>query len=117
MTSTDHRTISIQPANTPSGAYDVNTPLPYPYHLIVPGEVDKFDPLAVDRQDFWQGDPERLVGFQRGDVQEVVLWPGDFVADPESAVGLRPVFTTTDGDMFTITNPIDSVSTHGVVTS
>lgn len=111
------KTISIQPANSPSGAYDVNTPLPYPYHLVVPGRVDKCAPLAVDRQDYWQGDPAELVGFQRGDVQEVVLWPGDFVADPESAVGLRPVFITTDGDMYTITTPIDSVSVYGAVSA
>lgn len=116
MNTTETRTISIQPANTPSGAYDVNTPLPYPYHLAVPAEVEKCDPLDVGRQDVWQGDPERLVGFQRRDVQEVVLWPGDFVAHPYLAVGLHPVFVTADGDMYTISAPITSVKVHGAVT-
>ena len=105
-------TISIQPANTPSGRYDVNIPLPYPYHLIVPGNVDRLVALAVDRQDFWRGDPAKLIGFQRGDAQEVVLWPGDFVANPESAVGLRPVFLTAAGDMYALAVPVDSVSTY-----
>ena len=96
------KTISIQPANTPAGEYDVSLPLPYPFHV---------DPETGDvgRQDFWKGDPARLLGFQRGNIQRVDLTVKAWAADPQQAVGMCPVFLRADGSMFNLTNPIMTV--------
>lgn len=97
--------ITIQPGQPGEGMnYNPSKSLPYPYH-INPKNGD------VDRQDFWRGDPSRLIGFQRtASFQSVSLWLEDFVADPQQAVGMFPVFAKTGGGMYNLSVPITSVS-------
>ncbi len=56
------------------------TKLPYPFHVNVHGEIQ--------RQDFWKGNPERVVGFV-SDLhrQEVDLSWDEVYGDPQRAVG------------------------------
>lgn len=97
--------IQIQPGQPGEGMnYNVNKPLPYPWHI---------DPKNgnVGRQDFWKGDPLRLLGFQdTAEVQRLDMMFGAFVADPEAAVGKFPVFLKKGGGMYNITEPITSVT-------
>lgn len=80
-------TRSIQPAQTDDfhAEYDPKVALPYPYHIADSGDVE--------RQELWQGSPSRLLGFQRGKVQRIVLSFDEWMAgDADAAVGLCPVF-------------------------
>jgi len=62
---------------------------PYPWQLASDG--------TVLNQHLWRGDPYRLVGFQRGATQRLVLHWEAFVKDPSSAVGLVPVMVSGRG--------------------
>lgn len=64
---------------------------PYPWLLSEAGNVGQ--------QTLWRGDPIQVIGFQRGDVQEVVVFWSDFVEDPQSVIGLVPVMVSADGGM------------------
>lgn len=91
-----NQTVTIQPKQTG----DV---LPKPYHVSQDG--------SIGRQEFWKGNPAQLAGFQRRvNVHEVDLLHEDFWLDPQSAVGMYPVFICADGSMFNLTNPIATVS-------
>lgn len=94
--------VTIHIANEVDGSYNVRKPLPYPYHL------DKVG--VVGRQDYWRGSPERLIGFQRWDVQEIVLYVQEFLADPDSAIGLSPVFIDLDGTIWNHEYPVYKVT-------
>ena len=98
-------TITIQPGQPGEGMkYNPQKALPYPWHI---------DPETgdVDRQDFWKGDPARLMGFQAEiDVQRVALHRKDFAADPQKAVGMFAVFLRKDGSMYNIEVPITDVT-------
>jgi hypothetical protein len=87
-------TFVIQPAG--------DNPQPYPYY-IEPGG-------AVGRQDVWNGNPERLVGFQR-DLREmqVDLELDAFYDNPQQAVGMYAVFEDSNDEMWTLQAPIASV--------
>lgn len=68
-------------------------------------------------QDFWRGDPFRLVGFtETPDGHRIVLTCAQFLAEtddepePRDAVGLFPVFADRDGGYATFTDPVESVS-------
>lgn len=95
------RTIQPNQDGTPLGEYDVYKPVPYPYHIDAEGNVL--------RQDFWRGDPSRLIGFQEDrDVQQVDVLAGDwFKGEPEDVIGMYPVFVTSDGQMYNDTRPIN----------
>ena len=96
--------ISIQPANTAAGAYDVKLPLPYPFHI-------EAETGNVGRQDFWKGDPLRLMGFQvDADVQHVDVLYREFMNDPKVGEGKFAVFMRADGSMYSMTMPIMSVT-------
>ena len=82
----------LQLGNTETGEYDVREALPYPYRVNEDG--------TIDRQDFWQGSPYALLGFQRGDVQEVVVLAEDWLRDGVDVSGLRPVFTDAGGTVW-----------------
>lgn len=102
------RQISIQTANTTTGEYDVHKPQPYPYHI---GGADG----AVGRQDFWNGEPERLLGFQaKRRVQVIDLTAAMFWDEPEQAVGMYPVFQDRDGGIWSMIYPVTHVTIHGV---
>ena len=54
----------------------------------------------VQDQDFWRGDPFRLVGFQDDlAVQRVNLHLDGFADNPQNAVGKYPVYVDKDGGM------------------
>lgn len=99
--------ITIQPANSADGTYDVHEPLPYPYHVdAATGDVG--------RQDFWKGAPFRVLGFQKDvDVQQVDLRWEDAAADPDQIVGMFAVMLDTSEEephMYNLTRPISSVT-------
>lgn len=107
MTKNLERQITIQPANSADGSYDVHKPLPYPYHI---GEGG-----LVGRQDFWAGEPAALVGFQNDpNVQHVDVHFTEFWDNPQIAVGKYPVLVDHDGGMWNHTHPISDVSVHAV---
>ena len=98
-------TRSIQPtqAGAAFGEYDVHQPVPYPYHIDSDGNVL--------RQDFWRGDPSRLIGFQATREQHVDLFYTDwFKGEADAVVGMYPVFVTDQGEMYTDARPIASVA-------
>jgi hypothetical protein len=103
--------ITIQPANSADGTYDVHEPLPYPFHVdAVTGDVG--------RQDFWKGAPFRVLGFQKdAAVQQVDLWWEQAAADPDQIVGMFAVMLdTSEGEphMYNLTHPIASVASTKV---
>lgn len=82
--------------------------LPYPFHVAEDGGL-------VEDQDFWQGDPYRVLGFQNDeDVQRVDLWWADAVKDPESIVGRFPVMVPKGGGVYTYTLKVESVQVREV---
>lgn len=94
---------SIQIANTEDGSYDVMKPLPYPYHVLPDGKVD--------RQDFWRGDPAGLIGFQReAKRHQVDVTFQDWVDNDVDVTGMFPVFVDDKGQFAVITLPITDVT-------
>lgn len=80
------------------------TKLPYPFHV----EAATGD---IQRQDFWRGDPFRVIGFQNDPhVQHVDLWWDDVAKDPQSAVGKYPVTVKQGGGMAGWSLAIESVT-------
>lgn len=99
--------ITIQPGNTPDGTYDVDRPLPYPFHVeSASGEIG--------RQDFWKGAPARVLGFQCDrDRQEVDISWEDAADHPELIEGKFVVLldtSETEPRIYNHTCPIVSVS-------
>lgn len=89
----------VQVANTPSGEYDVHQPLPFPYLIN--------DDCTVDRQDFWRGEPVRLIGFQAtADVQEVALLADEWIKTGQDVAGMYPVFMDADGGFWNHKFPV-----------
>lgn len=88
--------ITLQPAE---GA---DLKLPYPFHVLADGDVT--------RQDVWQGEPARVVGFVT-DPTSFDLQPwSDYLADPQRAVGRYVVTEDADGSWCTRLTVIASVS-------
>lgn len=99
MASQSVRVVTIQQEQRTDGV------LPYPFH------VDEFG--FVGRQDFWRGDPIRLVGFvEDSDSFDVALDVEDFLVDPDAAVGMHPVLADRNGDFATYSGPVVSVTEH-----
>lgn len=100
------RVVSIHPAQTPdvSAEYDPMISVPYPFHIEPDG--------SVARQDFWRGDPQMLLGFQEtADRQRVVLLTAAWLAgDLQKAVGMWPVFSTSNGGMWAHRHPVQRVT-------
>lgn len=91
--------ITIQPAGAGGGA----GVMPYPWHVIVRDG-------AVGRQDYWAGQPARLIGFSDTSETGKVDFPhGDWVLEPERAIGCYPVFEYASGQFFTGESPIESI--------
>ena len=89
---------TIQPAQWPTGV------LPYPFHTTQDG--------AITRQDFWQGEPARVVGFTTApDRFEVVLDWDDFAADPQQAVGMYTITANGPGEFSTHLTAVETVTT------
>lgn len=112
------RILSIQPGQPGEGMdYNVRKPLPYPFHI----DADTGQ-CVRGRGTEALGDvpagakPWVLVGFQRGNVQRLVMTVDDFVRDPQAAVGLVPVFADR-GSIFALTEPITDVTETGADTT
>lgn len=90
------RNISIQPYGDPVGQ------MPYPFH------IDRFG--MVGRQEFWKGNPYKLIGFSHkpkaGSIDLEFL---EFWSEPNRAVKMFPVFASRRGTWGTFTNHIMSV--------
>lgn len=98
--------IKIQPEHVQDGVTPGGQPmyrLPYPFYLDDEGNVGG--------QDFWKGDPLRVVGFQkRLDVQRVDLHWADFLkGDPQRAVGMYAVTQDYKGGIASQTIKLESV--------
>lgn len=97
---------TIQPAQTSSvdAPFDPMLRQPYPFHIGEDG--------AVQRQDFWRGEPSHLIGFQRDrNVQHVDLTTAEwFQQGKDVAVGMWPVFTDAGGGMWNLVQPVASVT-------
>jgi hypothetical protein len=82
---------------------------------IVEGQMTPY-PFSVDAatgdvedQNFWKGDPKRVVGFQAYvDRQQVDLWWEDAAKTPDLIVGMFPVMVGPDG-LYTYTIAIESI--------
>ena len=84
--------------------YNVHMPLPYPIHL-----EEDLTASARSRSAVSAGD--KLIGFQRGDVQTLVLTTEEFEENPGRAVGLVPVFS--DGEFYSLTVPVTQITRYG----
>lgn len=93
----------VQVANTVTGEYDPQESLPFPYHIDTAGNVL--------RQDFWQGEPLRLVGFQRTKEQRVDLLEADWDGSDQQVAGMYPVFEDADGAFWNHKFPVVSQET------
>lgn len=80
---------------------DPMVPRPYPWLLDEEGKIGQ--------QSLWRGDPIQVIAFQRGDVQVPVAYWEDFVADPQSVIGLVPVMTSSTGGFAAWRGEITSV--------
>lgn len=92
----EKKKIKIQPQEIDDGT------LPYPYFIDNEG--------LVGRQDFWKGNPYRLLGFSKmpeaGDMELSFEY---FWKIPEKAIGMYPVFADKRNNWTTQTNVIESV--------
>lgn len=107
------KVITIQPEPVVDNMWVDNNPnakspiifgerLPYPFH------IDAATGDVLD-QEFWKGDPLRVVGFQKDEeIQTVNLWWADAAADPDKIVGMFPVMVGPEG-LYTYTVKIESV--------
>lgn len=96
----DTRTLRVQPRA------DLDGHLPYPLFVGKDG--------SVGRQDFWNGKPERVIGFApSADIQELPVRWADAWETPERAVGLYPVVEYKGGTWFTWDSPVESVTVVG----
>jgi hypothetical protein len=105
-------TITVQPGQPGMGMdYDVRQPLPYPFHIDADTGRCVRGRGTADLGEAPEDQPWGLVGFQRGNVQRLVLTVDDFVRDPQAAVGLVPVFVG-NGSIFALTVPVTDVTDH-----
>ena len=106
-TTTTPITISLQPGQPDEGmGYNPRKPLPYPIHVHPDWSCSNVPGYAMLGQDDLR--KPRLVGFQRTttpDPTGLVLADDDWLADPDVAVGMFPVFVTR-GEMFNLTVPV-----------
>lgn len=107
---TTRRVLTVQPSSfidnlwsMPSGEVVEGTRLPYPLHVLEDG--------LVLRQDFWKGDPWRVIGFAaRVDVHRIDLtWEAAW-AEPERAIGMYLVTAAKGGGMGTWQLAVQSVT-------
>lgn len=87
--------IKLQPQELP------DMTLPYPYFVEEDG--------SVGRQDFWKGNPKKLLGFSAEPVAgQINKTLAELFDDPWMCQGFYPVFENADGEWVTQTNPIET---------
>jgi len=75
------------------------TKMPYPFYVNEDG--------TVQRQDFWRGDPARVVGFQKDSaVQQVDLRWAEAKTDPAAVVGMYLVTADSKGNLASHDNAV-----------
>jgi len=93
------KTIVINPKERDDGR------LPYPFFIDEAGNVG--------RQDFWRGQPLKLIGFN-GSAENKTVEPAigleDFLENPHKCLGLYPIFEDDDEEWHTWRDPIESVT-------
>jgi hypothetical protein len=103
------RLLTVQPSSytdnlwaSPDGELVEGTKLPYPLHVNEAGEVQ--------RQDFWRGDPARIIGFTTAVERRAIdlRWE-DAWRDPSRAVGMYVVTADSAGRWGTWQLAIQSV--------
>ena len=90
--------IRIQPESRP------NMTLPYPYFIDEKGNVG--------RQDFWKGNPKKLIGFsptkeQLFDKEQIDV--SVFLKKPKKAIGMYPIFVHKNKEWYTYQDKIGSI--------
>lgn len=89
--------------------------LPYPFEITPTG--------LVANQSFWKGDPLLLIGFEDPSPEArdanrstsghgIAVYRAEFLDNPDSVVGLYPVFTDFEDKWASWTTPVASVSVH-----
>lgn len=82
------------------------TKLPRPFFVDPDGHVGL--------QDFWQGDPARVIGFQKDlAVQQIDLWWRDAVQDPQRALGMYLVTADSKGHFGAHLTAVDGIEPVG----
>lgn len=103
--------ITLQPAAGTDQITEDGTELqqlPYPFHVLA-------EDGSIERQDFWQGNPLRVIGFAaRLDREQVDLWWRDVARDPQRAVGMYVVTQDSRGGMAVHLSAIAKVEVHEV---
>lgn len=86
---------------------------------LVEGTVEAPHPYNINRdgtvrdQEFWQGDPIQLVGFQASlDSYTVDVHLDPFIANPELARGCYAVFVRSNGTLFNLLQPIVEIDMY-----
>lgn len=94
------KTLILQPKTRANGQ------MPYPYFIEEDGNVG--------RQDFWKGEPLKLIGFDINPsdhgMSNKSVDLSDFIRDPEIAVNMYPIFEHKDGEWYTYEDKIKSVN-------
>lgn len=81
-----------------------NMVLPYPYFIDTKTS-------EVGRQDFWGGNPSKLIGFvDRIGSFDSALSLVDFYKEPKKCIGLFPVFAHKNNEWHTYKDPIGSIT-------
>lgn len=100
------RMIRLQPAariDAISEDGHVGYQLPYPFY------ADEYG--KISNQDFWQGNPYAVIGFQRDLARQTIdLWWRDVPDHPESTVGMYLVTMDKNGTWSTHYTAIESAS-------
>ena len=84
-------------------------PLPYPFF------VEEDADGTIGRQDFWKGNPARVVGFVSDNARQEIDLPWEAVVadgDYDQVVGMYVVTASADGSFSTHNAPIGRVSTR-----
>lgn len=90
--------IRIQPKERPDMV------LPYPFFIDEKGNVG--------RQDFWKGNPKKLIGFSPIKTQDFHKKQIDlriFLKNPKKAIGMYPIFAHKDKNWHTYQDKIESI--------
>lgn len=94
--------ITFQQANTESGEHDVKSPRPFP--VTVDAETFELDAAPLDAV--------KLLGFQEGRINRIVVFAAEFAKNPELALNRCPVYLDGKGGFFAIALPVNSVTIH-----
>lgn len=109
MAEATKKIITLQPAAGTDQITEDGTELqqlPYPFHVFA-------EDGSIDRQDFWMGDPLRVIGFaEKLDRRQIDLRWRDAARNPQRAVGMYVVTQDQSGGMAVHLSAIAKVEVH-----